>query len=196
MELEPLPVPRSKSTVVAAPDAPEPDPATAARTGAIAGNQAIISGDFLGAVDILATAQRAATDAGELQMAAEISLDKARALMMLGRFEDADATLEHARTDLPGNAHAWVVSAVNARRMENFDKAERLIAEALSFAPNDPGVGLEAGILAYMAGDDASALRHWRSVIENADASAEARIAEQYLAAIEEPDPEEVASTE
>jgi tetratricopeptide (TPR) repeat protein len=181
LELEPLPIPRGKPSVVAAPDAPEPDLATASRTGAIAGNQSIISGDYDGAAELLRQAQDAAIAADEPAMAAEIGLDRARALMMLGRTDEAADLLEAARVDLPGHAHAWVVSSVNARRMGEFEKATTLIAEALSFAPKDPGVSLEAGTLAYMAGDDQSALVHWQGIIDRAPESSEAEFAAQYI---------------
>lgn len=186
MELEPLPIPRKNQSVVAVPEAPAPDQATAARTGAIAGNQAIIAGEYESAIHLLGEARSAAIMAEDGQMAAEIGLDRARALMMLGRDEEAESELAVVREALPGNAHAWVVSSVNARRLDNFEKAAALVAEALAFAPIDPGVRLEAGTLAYMAGDDASAINHWQDVIANTPASSEARIAEQYLASLDE----------
>ena len=114
-------------------------------------------------------------------MAAEIGLDNARALMMLGRNEEAESELNVVREVLPGNAHAWVVSSVNARRLENYGKAQALIDEALVFAPEDPGVGLEAGTLAYQLGEDAAALAHWQAVVEKAPDSDEADFARQYL---------------
>lgn len=187
LELEPLPIPRGGQAQVIAADtapdtAPAPDPEMAARTGAIAGNQAIITGDYEDALSLLGAAQNAAQRAGNTVMAAEIRLDRARALMMLGRNAEADGELAAARAALPGHAHAWTVSAVNARRMGEYSEAQSLLAEALSFAPVDPGVRLEAGTLAYMAGDDESAIAHWQSVIDNSPGSGEAEFAAQYIA--------------
>ena len=179
LELEPLPVHRREKVPAETEAAPAPV-ATAAGL-AVAGNMAIIEGEYEKALTLLGQARSLAESEGKPRLAAETGLDRARALMMLGRNDEAGLALDQARAELPGDAQAWVVSSVNARRKGDLAKAQKLIEESIQFAPRDPGVGLEAGTIAYMVGDDEAALRSWQSVIDTAPASDEAEFARQYL---------------
>jgi len=179
MALEPLPIPYDNKA-----DDARPAPADFAKQAiawSVEGNRAIVAGDPEGALKHFDLAREYAISAGEVAMLVDIDLDRARALMMLGRNEEAVALLDDVRLRSPGNADAWVFSAVAARRHGDLAKAQSLIAEAAGFAPANPGVGLEAGTIAWVAGREDAAIASWRSVIEVAPDSDEAEFARQYL---------------
>ena len=180
--LEPLPVPRSVKPGAADPE-PEASQAAVAARLAVEGNQAIIAGEPARALVLFDRASVAAAAAGQLALAGDIDLDRARAMMLLGRFVEASGLLGSLRSRFPGNADIWVHSAVAARRMGNLPEAQRLIEEADVFAPANPGVGLEAGTIAWVAGQEDAALKSWQSVVEIAPDSDEAEFARQYLEA-------------
>ena len=186
VDLPPLPVHERDKPQQAEVAVPRTSSASAAEK-AIIGNAAIVEGDFDRAIALFDEARSLALAEGKPVMAAEIGLDHARALMLLGRNDEASVALDQIRLALPGKAEAWVISSVNARRLDDFAKAQRLIEEAVQFAPQDPGVGLEAGTIAYLTGNFEAASRSWQSVIDTSPESDEAEFAKQYLesAAIE-----------
>jgi hypothetical protein len=49
-------------------------------------------------------------------------------------------------------------------------------------APKDPAIGLEAGVIAELAGNDDAARKSWNSVVALGPDSAEAQTAKAYLA--------------
>ena len=69
--------------------------------------------------------------------------------------------------------------------------AQRQIEVAASLAPADPEVGLEAGVVAMLAGREAAARKSWESVVRTAPASKAAATAKDYLAqlGVAEPPP-------
>lgn len=180
IELEPLPIPRRGEAGPAQQAAPTGHEAEAV-AAAIEGNRAILARDYRGALAEFDAAQRHALAAGLPRLAAEIGLDRSRALMLLGRNDEARHQLVEVREALPGNAAAWVNSAIAARKAGDLGEAQRLIEEASMFAPGDPSVGLEAGTIALYSGRQDAARMSWQSVVDLAPDSDEAILAREYL---------------
>jgi tetratricopeptide (TPR) repeat protein len=173
-------------TFLAARDAtPADNPRGRALRGALAGGALLAGGDAEGALALLDRAQADAETAGDATIRGQIAIDRAIALVALGRADDAAAALDVARTALPDNGQAWLLSATLARREGDLAEAQTRIERAAELAPLDPAVGLEAGVIAVLAGRDDAARQSWRSVIEAAPDSAEAATAQAYLDQLE-----------
>lgn len=153
-----------------------------ARLGAMAGNAALAAaapGRALATLDIaMADARGLANPALETA----IALDRARALVALKRDSDAEAALADARLTGPDSAEAWLLSATLARRQGNLAEAQARIERAAALLPIDPAIGLEAGVIAVLAGHDEAARKSWQSVLAAGPDSPEAATAKGYLA--------------
>jgi hypothetical protein len=119
-------------------------------------------------------------------IAAMIETDRARALVASGKEADAVAALERARTLDPQSPNAWLLSATLARRLDKLAEAQGFIETAAKLAPNYPEIGLEAGVIAMLAGDQAAARASWQSVVALAPADDAATSAKAYLAQLDE----------
>lgn len=108
--------------------------------------------------------------------------DRARALVALGRPADAHTALTEAHRVAPDNGEAWLLSATLARREKDLATAQHDIEQAAQLAPKDAAVGLEAGVIAVLAGHDEAARKSWQSVLTSAPDSPEAATARGYLA--------------
>lgn len=150
--------------------------------GAMAGNAALAGGAADRALPLLDAAHAEAKGLGDDAMAGDIALDRSRALAALKRYPEAEAALAEARTADPKDANAWLLSATLARRMGKLAEAQAAIEKAADLLPVDPAIGLEAGVIAVLAGRDAAARRSWQSVIKASPASPEAQQARTYLA--------------
>lgn len=162
--------------------AAEDDHASRARLGAMAGNAALAAGQPGQALALLAPAALAAQATGDKPMIASIALDRARALVAVGQPEEAASALAEAREADPGNAQAWLLSATLSRRQDRLIEAQAQIEQAAAIAPRDPEIGLEAGVIAVLAGNDGAARRSWSAVLAMAPQSPAASTARQYLA--------------
>lgn len=172
----------SAETFLAARDATAADdPRGRALRGALAGGALLAGGDASGALALLDRAQLDAEAAGEATISGQIAIDRSIALVALDRVDEAAAALDVARTALPDNAQACLLSATLARREGDLAEAQARIERAAELAPLDPAVGLEAGVIAALTGRDEAARRSWRSVIEAAPDSGEAATAQGYL---------------
>lgn len=148
---------------------------------AMAGNAALAAGKADVAVGWLdrALAARGGTD-NAAQLAA-IQIDRARALVALGRLAEAGGALDEVHRLAPENAEGWLLSATLARRQDQLDRAQRDIELAARFDPRDPQIGLEAGLIAVLSGRDDAARKSWESVVAT-DAGGEAgKVAKSYL---------------
>ncbi len=157
------------------------DYAVRARLGAMAGNAALAGNDLAIA---LADLDKAITDAGlasDKPLAGSIAADKARALVGLGRDEEAAMALRRARADAPQDAQVWLLSATLSRRTGDLEAAQGQIETAAGLAPTDPAVGLEAGVIAELAGEEEAARKNWNAVVALAPDSPEAKSARAYL---------------
>lgn len=165
--------------------AAETDSALRAKLGAMAGNAALAQGAFEQALTTLDRARIDAGTAGDLRLTGEIAIDRARALVALKREGEAAAALVEARTSSADNPLAWLLSATLSRRQDKLAAAQAQIATAAELNPRDPEIGLEAGVIAMLAGNEAAARRSWQSAIDTAPASEAAATARGYLAQLE-----------
>ncbi|MEZ5734401.1 MAG: tetratricopeptide repeat protein [Novosphingobium sp.] len=157
------------------------DLAYRARLGAMAGNALLAEGQVQTALDALDGAHGDAQTAGHGDMAGSIAMDRARALVALGRENEAEAALTEAREALPGDAQAWLLSATLSRRMDKLAEAQAQIEKAAEMLPVDPEIGLEAGRIAMLSGREEAARKSWQSVVDAAPDSEAAKKAQTYL---------------
>ena len=169
-------------TFLAARDATGQDDQRArALRGGLAGGALLADGDAAGAIALLDQAQADADAAGEASIRGQIAIDRAIALVALDRNGEAASALDTARTAVPDNAQAWLLSATLSRRDGDLATAQTRIERAAMLAPLDPAIGLEAGLIAALGGRDEAARRSWHYVIEAVPGSAEAATAQGYL---------------
>ncbi len=166
---------------LASSEVPEGAPAYRARLSAMAGNAAMAQDQPALAELAFARAIDFAAAAADARLSASLAVDRARALVALERNEDAVAALSLARSSDPDNARAWLLSATLSRRLERLGEAQRQIEHAATLAPRDPAVGLEAGVIAALAGRAEDARRSFESVLLVAPGSPEAKRAQAYL---------------
>ncbi|GGY99466.1 hypothetical protein [Novosphingobium colocasiae] len=162
--------------------AAEDDKATRARLGDMAANAALAQGKPEAALSILGPAAADAQAAQDQTLVAAVAIDRARAQVAQKQDLLASQALAEARAADPANAQAWLLSATLSRRMNHLDIAAQQIAQAAQLAPQDPEVGLEAGVIAMLAGREEPARRSWQSVVALAPESAAATTARGYLA--------------
>ncbi|WP_120716771.1 tetratricopeptide repeat protein [Tsuneonella amylolytica] len=156
-----------------------PAGAFAARMGALAGSAFLAEGR---AADALAALDRAeAAAAGDAELTGGIAMDRATALVALGRPDEASAALAAAREEVPGNAHAWLLSATLARRQGDLVAAQGFVERAAAIDARDPEIGLEAGVIAALGGRDDAARRSFESVLLAAPEGPLADAATTYL---------------
>jgi Flp pilus assembly protein TadD len=151
--------------VAAREETPADEPRTRARFAALAGNAALVGGDPEGALTLLSQAEVDAQAAADATLSALSAIDRARALVALGRSDDALGALDAATTLAPTRAEGWLLKATLLRRLDRLDAAQTAIATAATLAPTDPEIGLEAGVIAVLAGREAAARASWESVI-------------------------------
>lgn len=160
---------------------PANEPANRARLGGMAGNALLAAGKAEAGLALLDQAHGEALGAGNPRLAGEISIDRARALVALKRDGDAATALATARTNAADNGQGWLLSATLSRRQGKLAEAQQQIQVAAQLMPLDPEVGLEAGVIAVLAGNDGAARRSWLSVVRAAPGSETARTAQSYL---------------
>ncbi len=167
--------------IAAREETPAEETRTRARFAALAGNAALAGGDAAGALDLLTLAESDAQAAADATLVALAAIDKARALVALGRGDEALAALDAATTLAPTRAEGWLLKATLLRRLGQLDAAQTAIERAVSVTPTDPEIGLEAGVIAVLAGRDEAARQSWQSVVALGPGPA-ADTAKEYLA--------------
>ncbi|WP_214648271.1 tetratricopeptide repeat protein [Novosphingobium aerophilum] len=172
----------AEQAFLAALDSAGSDRLLRARLGAMAGNAALAAGSPERALTALDTARTEAKGLADPAMIAPIALDRARALVALGRLVEAGAALGEARTAAPGDSEPWLLSATLARRQGRLAEAQALIERAADLRPVDPDIGLEAGVIAMLAGRPEAARKSWESVVAIGADSQTAATARGYLA--------------
>lgn len=165
----------------AAKGAAEKNDPRAARFWAQSGNASIANDQPVEALSSLDGALAAAAANVEK---ADIEVDRARALVMLNRPDEAVLALTRARQFGPENGTAWLLSATLARRLNKLPDALGYIQTAASLSPRDPAVALEAGNIAIAAGDESAARKQWEQTIAVAPTSRQANSAQAQLAAL------------
>lgn len=156
------------------------EPRFRARMGALAGSALVAQDKPAEALVVLDAAQPEAT--GDGQLGGEIAQERAVALVALKRENEAASALADARRLAPNDANAWLLSATLARRLGDLATAQQQIERAAVLDPRDPAIGLEAGVIAALRGQDAAARKSFESVIAAAPESAQAAAAKSYLA--------------
>ena len=68
--------------------------------------------------------------------------------------------------------------------LDRLDEAQTAIEQAVTLAPMEGAIGLEAGVIAILLGRENAARQSWQSVIEIQPASLAAQTAKEYLAQI------------
>ncbi len=163
-----------------------------ARLGAMAGNAALADEreeDALALLDmaLIDMGMPDARGAGDTAGAGDIEIDRARALVALGRPAEAEDALQRARRDAPQNHEAWLLSATLARRQGGLADAQAYIQTAAALRPVDLATGLEAGLIAALAGRMEAARKSWQSVIDAAPGSEAALAARSYIEQLDTP---------
>jgi tetratricopeptide (TPR) repeat protein len=171
-------------------EVPAKDARLRARLGAMAANAATANNDPNAALAYLTQARFDASQAQSTGQSADdlmaiIAKDEARALVALGRLQDAEASLKQARQLKPSDAESALLLATLLRRMERLDEAQKQIEDAYAIVPLDPAVGLEAGLIAVLDGREEAAKISWNSVLKVAPDSPQAETARGYLAQLE-----------
>lgn len=165
----------------------ESEHATRARLATMAGNAALAGERNEAALAAFALGVEDARLAGNMALAGSIEADSARALVALGRLEEAGEALTAARTAAPQDSAVWLLSATLSRRQGQLAEAQAQVSTAAALAPRDPAVALEAGLIAALAGEDEAAQASWRSVLSVAPGSPEAAAAQTYLSQLNMP---------
>jgi Flp pilus assembly protein TadD len=80
-----------------------------------------------------------------------------------------------------------LLSATLSRRTGDLAAAQSQIEQAATLDPRDPAIGLEAGVIAALAGRDEAAKKSFESVIAASPDSAQGIAAKQYLAQLAQP---------
>lgn len=163
-------------------ETPEDEQGTRARFGAMAGNAALAGGDPDGALGLLMQARADANAAAAGTLEALAAIDSARALVAMGRGQEALGALETATRLEPRRAEGWLLKATLLRRLDRLGEAQTAIERAAPLAPTDPDIGLEAGLIAVLAGREDAARQSWQAVIALQPDSAAAATARDYLA--------------
>lgn len=162
-------------------ETPDDQTRARARFGAMAGNAALAGGDLVRAVALLETAQNDAATAASAPLQVIAVLDLARALVALNRSEEALTALGTATTLAPKESEGWLLKATLLRRLDQLDDAQTAIEQAVALSPQDSEIGLEAGVIAILAGREDAARASWQSVIDVQPDSLAAQKATRYL---------------
>ena len=162
-------------------DTPANEADERARLAALAGNALLAADDPAGALAALDLARGDSLNGLDAKLRSGIEVDRARALVALGRPDEAAVALAEARMAAPANHQAWLLSATLARRQGKLADAQLYIERAAQLFPVDPEIGLEAGVIAVLSGRDEAARKSWLSVIKAAPNSPSAKTAQGYL---------------
>lgn len=162
-------------------DTPANEADERARLAALAGNALLAADDPAGALTALDLARGDSLNGLDAKLRSGIEVDRARAMVALGRPDEAAVALAEARIAAPANHQAWLLSATLARRQDKLADAQIYIERAAQLFPVDPEIGLEAGVIAVLSGRDEAARKSWLSVIKAAPNSPSAKTAQGYL---------------
>lgn len=176
----------AEAAFLAAGEATLPDqPLARARLWAMAGNAALAMAHNERALAHLDAAHALATSDDHL--AGGIAGTRALALVALNRMTEAETALTEARRATTEDASVWLLSATLSRRMGKLAQAQNQIVTAAHLAPTDLDIGLEAGVIAMLAGNEDAARKSWQSVSSAAPQSEAGKQAARYLAQIAAP---------
>lgn len=152
-----------------------------ARLLAMAGNAALSDNKPALAEPLFATAIERALASGDMELASDLSADRAGALALGEKLDEAAEAMRLSREQNPKSVRAWLTSAMLMRRLERLGEAQQMIEQAATLNPRNPAVGLEAGIIAALSGRGEDARRSFESVLLVAPDSEWANRATAYL---------------
>lgn len=98
----------------------------------------------------------------EAEQRGEALLDRARAAEAQGDYKTARARADEAAATISDDPFYWYFSAALAIREGDHSRATASIGKALTLAPSDPAILLEAGHVADFNGDDDAARSYWK----------------------------------
>jgi tetratricopeptide (TPR) repeat protein len=156
------------------------------------GNAWLAAGDGAKARSALDAALATTSLTPELR--GEVHFDRARAAVQLGDPAAARLDVDQGLKLVPADPFGWYLSSALALREGNAARAKEDIAKALSLAPNDADLLLQAGNVAGAAGDEEAARTFYTQAVGSAPGSPAARAAEAALAANAAPKPPGVAA--
>lgn len=159
------------------------DPASA-QLWAQAGNAALAAGEAMKAQTYFDAALARGLPEGFEK--GEVHLDRARALVALGKLPEARGDIDKALIQVPQDPLAWLLSATLARRMDNLALAQAHIAKAVSLANDDASVALEEGNIGVLSGTDNVAKAAWERAVKLSPASPAGKAAAENLKRLEE----------
>lgn len=134
-----------------------------ARALAAAGNMWLAAGDLTRAATALDKAL--AGDGLKAEQQGLALLDRARVAEAAGDLKTARAKVTQAARTISEDPFLWYFSAALALREENIPAAKSAINRALAMAPDSAEVLFEAGHIAQMAGEEASAREYWSKAL-------------------------------
>lgn len=147
---------------------------------AMAGNAALAGGQPQPALDWFDRALAVKGYADNAALGA-VQADRSRALVALGRMAEAGGALDEAHRLAPEDGEGWLLSATLARRNDDLPRAQRDIEIAAKYAPRDPRIGLEAGVIAVLDGREDAARKSWESVVSADPQGESGKVAKSYL---------------
>jgi tetratricopeptide (TPR) repeat protein len=103
----------------------------------------------------------------EAEQRGEALLDRARAAEAQGDYKTARTKSDEAAATISDDPFYWYFSAALAIREGDHGRASASIGKALTLAPSDPAVLLEAGHVADFNGDDEAARNYWMRAAAN-----------------------------
>lgn len=118
---------------------------------------------------------------GELR--GEVHLDRARTAVAAGDLVSARADIDQGLKLVPADPFAWYLSSALALREERPARAKEDIAKAVSLAPDDADILLQAGTVAGVSGEVVAAQSFYEKAARLAPASPAGKAAQAALAA-------------
>lgn len=103
----------------------------------------------------------------EAEQRGEALLDRARAAEAQGDYKTARAKADEASATISDDPFYWYFSAALAIREGDHSRATASIGKALTLAPSDPAILLEAGYVADFNGDGEAARDYWRHAAQS-----------------------------
>jgi tetratricopeptide (TPR) repeat protein len=97
----------------------------------------------------------------EAEQRGEALLDRARTAEAQGDYKTARAKADEAAATISDDPFYWYFSAALAIREGDHSRATASIGKALTLAPSDPAILLEAGHVADFNGDEDAARGYW-----------------------------------
>jgi tetratricopeptide (TPR) repeat protein len=113
----------------------------------------------------------------------EVHLDRARASVAAGDLASARSDIDQGLKLVANDPFAWFLSSALALREEKIGRAKEDIAKAVSLAPDDADVLLQAGTVAGVSGEVVAAQSFYEKAALLAPGSAPGKAAQAALAA-------------